>query len=241
MSITGTSLHGHYDAVAAFDSLLALLSSLGFLTRDHVRGAAQMVAVGLVFLGPSRTIANKSERTWRVHFAIKQLLARGFASSHVMQVVVGHIVNLFLLRRCLLSALAEVWTFIDDEAGERELPRAVKAELRVVCYLLFAAVHDAGVNASSRIFVTDSSIKGYAMIEGTFTSEEVLSAIRWKERWKFKENREAYTNTADLSHDSMNAAASAEALAADALEDIDFVSSRSAPTTLRVGKKTVRD
>ena len=103
-----------------------------------------------------------------------------------MQVVVGHIVNLFLLRRCLLSALSEVWNFINDDAGERELPPSVKAELRVVCYLLFAAVHDAGSNASSRVFVIDSSAKGHAIIEGTFSSEEVLSAVRWKERWSWR-------------------------------------------------------
>ena len=231
------------DAAGSFDALLVYLEAKGFVTRDHVRAAQSMIAIGLVFLGPERLLCNKSERVWRAHFAIRQLLRIGKASGRTLQVVVGHLVSLFLLKRCLLSCLAEVWSFIEEFLEvEAPLTAGVAAELRVASYLVFMAFHQAGKSVSPHAFMTDSSTRGYAMIEGKFDVENVLACVQWKERWRFKEMRESHCNDVDMYDDSMLSASSAEAAAVDFDAELwKGTEHRSPPLSVSKAKKTVHD
>ena len=140
-------------------------------------------ALGLVIDGYERSILHKAERSWRIHGAVHALLGQMYVSGFALRIVVGHLVSVFLLRRCFLSCRDEVWRFIDD-AGEhpRRLPRVVVRELLTAAGLLLVTRHVAHRGPAEHVYISDASEVGYSLLDGRFKADEVLDLLQWKER-----------------------------------------------------------
>jgi hypothetical protein len=98
------------------------------------------------------------------------------------------------------------------------------------------------MGVAERAYMTDSSVKGYAVIEGDFSEAEILACTQWRERWRFKENRAEHSNSSDLTANSMLSAASAQALSAEIDYDVLYKdeSRRGPPAVIGREKKSVR-
>ena len=97
------------------------LSDRGFACRVEVETARGSTAIVLMFDGIARIFMNKPSRVWRLYYDIDQLIRSKRASGEALRIVVGHIVSQFLLRRCFLSALSEVWGHIESFLGRIEV------------------------------------------------------------------------------------------------------------------------
>ena len=81
-------------------------------------------------------------RTWKLFAALWELLLLGWATGEMMEVLVGHLVFHFMLQRCVLSALEEVYSFIASHRSTRgTLPPALVVELQTIMALLFLVRH----------------------------------------------------------------------------------------------------
>ena len=78
-------------------------------THDVVDAEPRCEFVGLEFCNNSVSI--KRQRFWRIRFAIDELLLRNKCSSSLMQVIVGHISWMILIRRCALCLLDSCYAF----------------------------------------------------------------------------------------------------------------------------------
>ena len=137
-----------------------------------------------MFDGIARVFRNKSSRAWRLYYAIDQLIRQKRASGEAP--VVGHIVSQFLLRRCFLSALSEVWGHIESILGHiKVMPPRVVAELRCCAGLILICRHRADRPVSSTDYLTDASTHGYTLLEGGPNHSELVGACRRRELWRF--------------------------------------------------------
>ena len=132
-------------------------------------------------------VRNTAKRTWRLRAALTQLLRQRTCSGHVLRVIVGHLCHFFMIRRCALSCLAAVWTYIEEYGKEvGELPGVVRAELAVARGLLPVIRHNAGRSPCSRMSLSDSSGSGFALLESGLTHADYWDAANRDERWRFR-------------------------------------------------------
>ena len=130
------------------------LSNRGFAFRVEVETARGSTAIGLMLDGAARTFWNKPPRVWRLYYAIDQLIRQKRASGEALRIVVSHIVSQFLLRRCFLSALSEVWGHIESTPGLIEvMPPRVVAEPRCCVGLILICRRRADRPVSSTAYV----------------------------------------------------------------------------------------
>ena len=135
--------------------LASLLSDRGFAFRVEVGTARDSTAVGFMFDGIARIFRNKPSRVWRLYYAIDQLIRQKRASCEALRIVVSHTVSQFLLRRCFLSALSEIWGRIESTLGRIEvMPPRVVAELRCCAGLFLICRHGADRLVSCRRSLT---------------------------------------------------------------------------------------
>eukprot|EP00973_Karenia_brevis_P052195 7252702-Karenia_brevis.AAC.1 len=96
--------------------------------------------VGVVLDGPSRRLHHKPKRTWRLFYSIENLLKLKKVTGHVVQCVLGHIVNHFQLLRFGLAALGDIWSFVSEcYHTPTVLWDRVRWELNVCKWLVFLA------------------------------------------------------------------------------------------------------
>ena len=130
--------------------LASELTNRGFAFRVEVEIARGSIGIGLMFDGIARIFRNKPFRVWRLYYAIDQVIRQRRASGEALRIVVSHIVSQFLLRRCFLSALNEVWGHIESTLGRiGVMPPCVVAEFRCCAGLILICRHRADRPVSS--------------------------------------------------------------------------------------------
>ena len=111
--------------------------------------------------------------------------------GEVLRIVVGHLVNSFLLDRAALAILQDVYPFIRKAMGTWcPLTDKVRNELRTCVGVMMLIAHDAARPLSNCVYCSDASMKGYALHACTCSREEAHEIGRWRERWRFREVRE---------------------------------------------------
>eukprot|EP00973_Karenia_brevis_P064573 8971788-Karenia_brevis.AAC.1 len=73
-----------------------------------------------------------------------------------------------------------------DDGDIRKFSDQLVAELKVCRGLLVLAVHDAGLPVHNRAYCSDASEEGYALHATDCSRDETLSAVQWRERWRFQ-------------------------------------------------------
>ncbi|CAK0791446.1 unnamed protein product [Prorocentrum cordatum] len=155
----------------------------------HVDSEVAVVfeSLGVVFDGKRRCLRHVPRRAWRVYLATRALRRRRWIHGNVMEIWLGHVVNLFSLSRPALACLQAVYPFVAAARGRRvRLTPAIKNEMRLVQGLLFLSEYDLGADFSHEVYCSDSSSFGYALLSTTATSSELRDLTRYRERWRFK-------------------------------------------------------
>ena len=143
--------------------------------------------MGLRFDLKGRSITNRSDRTWRFFLASQLLAAQGACSGEVMAVWLGHAVHLAGVDVAALSCLDHCYAFKSaaasrvlrfDDFVTQEILTMASVGLVLECRL--------DLERSSTVYVSDASLKGFALLGGTFTPAETAELCRARERWRFR-------------------------------------------------------
>ncbi|CAK0829145.1 unnamed protein product, partial [Prorocentrum cordatum] len=174
------------DAAVFYASMVAVLSERGFTLRDNVECDANLDMVGFELQGAKFVWRQRRSRFWRLWHALRQLELRGGCTGEVMRIILGHLVNFFMLSRPALSVLSRLCVFSTENLGRyRRFDGHVRGEL-VTCRGLLALVR-------SRLrphhypvaFCSDASTRGYAIHSGQIDPQLLYDVCRWRERWRF--------------------------------------------------------
>ncbi|CAK0801704.1 unnamed protein product, partial [Prorocentrum cordatum] len=174
------------DAAVFYGSMVAVLSERGFTLRDNVECDANLDMVGFELQGAKFVWRQRRSRFWRLWHALRQLELRGGCTGEVMRIILGHLVNFFMLSRPALSVLSQLYVFSTENLGRyRRFDGHVRGEL-VTCRGLLALVR-------SRLrphhypvaFCSDASTRGYAIHSGQIDPHLLYDVCRWRERWRF--------------------------------------------------------
>ena len=124
---------------------------------------------------------------WKLRGAVYGVLRQGRVSPLGMQMLVGNLVYCFTIMPCLLSVLYRCFAFaMADDEVVRDLPRAVRDELRIVAALLPVLCLYVGEPFHPVLYISDSSLKGYALHRGFVGSEIATDVGGVDERWRFR-------------------------------------------------------
>ncbi|CAK0813842.1 unnamed protein product, partial [Prorocentrum cordatum] len=155
----------------------------------HVDGDVGVVfeSLGVVFDGRQRCLRHLPRRVWRVYLATRALRRRRWVHENILEIWMGHVVNLFGLLRPGLSCFQQIYPCVANVRGRRvRLADAVKNEMRLVQGLLFLCEYDLGADFSREVYCSDSSDIGFALLSTRATEAELRELTRYRERWRFK-------------------------------------------------------
>ena len=85
-----------------------------FVVHEKIALALDIDMVRLHLL--RRWLCASLQGTWRLRFALSDVLRAGHCCLGYMQLVVGHVVNQFGIRRAALPVLSEAYPFIGEQA-----------------------------------------------------------------------------------------------------------------------------
>ena len=124
----------------ALDSFLDLCTESGLVVGDRERASMSAECAGLVLCASTGLLHHKPERVWMVYRSIRFLRRFQRATSHNIEVVVGHLVSYFMLNREGLVCLHYRYEFIRQHLADNLLHRMsprLLDELRLVQGLIF--------------------------------------------------------------------------------------------------------
>ncbi|CAK0838390.1 unnamed protein product [Prorocentrum cordatum] len=174
------------DAAVFYGSMVAVLSERGFTLRDNVECDANLDMVGFELQGAKFVWRQRRSRFWRLWHALRQLELRGGCTGEVMRIILGHLVNFFMLSRPALSVLSQLYVFSTENLGRyRRFDGHVRGEL-VTCRGLLALVRSRLRPRHYPVaFCSDASTRGYAIHSGQIDPHLLYDVCRWRERWRF--------------------------------------------------------
>ena len=120
---------------------------------------------------------------WRLRSGLLELRRQNRCTGLTMHVVCGHLVYHFELRRPMLACMWHLFRFVHHAAERVEtFSLHVRAELRVCAALLPVCYHDLAAGGTNRAYMSDASLKGYALLAGDFPVAAVDIASDVRER-----------------------------------------------------------
>ncbi|CAK0812001.1 unnamed protein product, partial [Prorocentrum cordatum] len=168
------------------ERMTAALDQLGLKWHERQGAGIEVEILGVIVDGVQGLVRPKPKRLWRLHGGLTFLLRWRKAAGWQIRAVLGHLVSFFQLMRPGLSIFRVLYDFVQQDLGEiRELPTAALHELKVARSLLFMAVGRWGLPPCPVAFMTDASMKGYALLETDARPGEVRNLCRFRERARF--------------------------------------------------------
>ena len=155
---------------------------------DKVESQLCLESLGLFLDFRDRATARaKSERAWKLWTATRGLLRRRRVSGRVLRVWLG-LVNFHMqLFRPALSSLSATYKFAAQHLEHRApLWPSVRQELRTVIGLLFLVEWDMSAPCCREVHIGDSSDRGFALMFTEAEPDEIRTAIRHREKWRFR-------------------------------------------------------
>ena len=145
--------------------------------------------VRVIFDGQTRAVRPKTGRVWRLLLVPSSVLEHGRASPILMQVLVGHSVNIFQILRDGLVVLFEGCQFMQKGIvqTERRLYDTQRWEWEQ-CWDNWTTSQKSRFDAvaTSVTHCSDSSTKEYALHVITVTNEELFHTVLYQKRWRLK-------------------------------------------------------
>ncbi|CAK0843092.1 unnamed protein product [Prorocentrum cordatum] len=173
-------------AQARIDRVTKALDLLGLKWHEKQGAGVEVEIPGVIVDGVQGLVRPKPKRLWRLCSGMTFLLKWGKAAGWQVRAVLGHLVSFFQLLRPGLSVFRVLYDFVQEDLGEvRELPTAALQELRIAQSILFMAAGRWGLPACPVAFVTDASMKSYALLETDISADEVHDLSRFRGRARF--------------------------------------------------------
>ena len=111
--------------------------------------------------GYRKCVSPKPLRVWMVYLAVHELVRGEECSGAVLRVLVGHILNPFLLNRPSMSSFCSLWGVISTRLYQvTVLPQEVIDELLVCAALCLVVKHNANRRMVRKAFMPDASVAG---------------------------------------------------------------------------------
>eukprot|EP00435_Cladocopium_sp_Y103_P009898 s3109_g2.t1 len=131
-------------------------------------------------------IQNKPHRVWKFAMATSALLKRRKLTAEVLQVWTGHYTSLCAITPWGLSALQQVYRFI-QKAGTRRLEvwPSVRAEMKMAYSLAWLTWRDLTAPIMRTVETGDASSSGYALMACYPPTDLTWQAMRVHEKWRF--------------------------------------------------------
>ena len=142
---------------------------------------------GVEVHGRHGRVRHKPRRVWRLYRGIEFLLRSPTVPGWQVRVYIGHGVTVCQLMRPALACLRSLYDFVSGAPVSewRVLPAACRSELSVIKGLLLMAEVDLQAAPADIAFMSDASLKGYALYETLANEREVREMTRWRERVRF--------------------------------------------------------
>ena len=161
------------------------LKDIGLSVHEEEDASTSGEFVGLELR--NNRISIKVKRIWRIRLALQQILARGFISGAGLEIIIGHITWILMVRREALSILNECYTFIRHHRSSIiSLPPGVRRELWQISSLLPLFHSDLGAGWSGDIIASDASPAGLGVTYSSIPPETVGAIGRVRERWRYR-------------------------------------------------------
>ena len=161
------------EACAARDAISAALVSLGFTVHEEEAGVFIENFLGLEFDGVRRRFRVRRARAWRLRLALQELLRRGSCTGDMMEVLLGHMTWLGMLRRESLSILNDCYRFMTEHRSKAgKFPSRVRWELKVFRDIIPLLVADAAAEWHPSLVATDASPYGLGVCQKDCPAEQ---------------------------------------------------------------------
>ena len=165
------------DAAAIRSARIAILEMFDLQFKSEADSVTNWRTVGLSIDLRHRVLTNTPDRMWKLRGAVYGVLRQWCVSPRGMQMLVGNLVYSFAIMPGLLSVWGRVFAFamVEDELV-RDLLRAVREELRIVAALLPVLCLYVGEPFHPVLYISDNSLKGYALHRG-FVGSEIATDV----------------------------------------------------------------
>ena len=136
------------------------------------------------------TVRHSAKRAWTLYRAFRALRHVGGCARKAAEVIVGHVVNFFMLRREGLVALRRLCSLF-ERGSPQEFVRfsaSVIYEVEILLGLIFAcSERRIDFPPAPIAYIGDASKKGYSFAASQVTHIEALATMQYKEKWRFVE------------------------------------------------------
>ena len=172
-------------AEKAAHSVNAALLGVGLPTHGAVttKGGETL---GWSFSPDCAEIRASPRRLWKIRLALKALAADPVCSGKDMEVIVGHITFVLLLKRELLACLSAVYAFMQVAGARRTaIWPSVLRELGWVSALLPLVRRDLAAEWAGQIFASDASPSGMGVVHAQRSVSDIKAAGIHCDRWRY--------------------------------------------------------
>ena len=156
---------------------------------DHTAPSDGEVALGLLFNLKDRTVSHTPARAWRLYKSIRALRHIGRATPKCIQVLIGHLVSFFMLRREALVCITRLYAFVTYHTDNlmRPFTKPIYDELKILQGLVFiSATKNLDLLFHPVSFCGDASKLGYSLAAQNLPPLKLRDLARHRERWRFK-------------------------------------------------------
>ena len=121
--------------------------------------------VGLSFDGNRRTLRVSRKKAWQLHLALKEFCRRRRCRGSVLEQILVHYAWVALVCRPALCVFGATYRWMrEHKRVVADLPRSVLVELRTAAALVPLLVCHLSAKWNSRVYCSDSSNAGFAVI-----------------------------------------------------------------------------
>ena len=156
------------------------------ITWSQSSAVDKLESVGCVLDFSRGILSNKPRRVWKFALATEALLRRRKLSTEILQVWTGHFTSLCSITPWGLSALQQVYRFMQKSNGKRiEVWPSVRSELKIAASLAWLTWRDLTAPVMRTVETGDASTSGYALMACYPPHDLTWPAMRVHEKWRF--------------------------------------------------------
>ena len=162
----------------ALDSILAELEERHLAYHGVEKTSTLLRTVGVELNLSERSLRHSRPRMFRLDLCLGFMLGLPGVTGHTMRIVLGHIVNIFLLSRPGLSILDRCYAFAMQFGAEfGVITNEVRHELSAIRSLLPVVGVDLATAWCPVAFCSDASLQGYALAVAHLGPDKCAEAL----------------------------------------------------------------
>jgi len=175
------------DVGVAMDAIVKRFSGKGLVTHEREDSGGTIVTLGVVIDCEAHRTVSSPKRWWRVRTMVDAVVGRRRASGRVLEVLLGHMTFVALLRRQLLGIFFTIYRFIDAHY-DRPAPiwQSVLDELIAFSGAMVFLESSWDLPWCDFVVASDASEAGWGLSSARWPIDQVEAVGRVKERDRFR-------------------------------------------------------